>query len=147
MSPGPNWFSKSIFRIGGAQRSYALWQYWRRYLSSWRGCLFDCLLVFYVTISLFLVFVMIATPNQYNNKNGIPGIKNRNKTSNPFGIFIWVMKTTIAETIPNKPNIKDIIGLQILICLNLYRYNESQITNENWIILPNTPILIKFTVS
>ena len=41
--------------------------------------------VFHIVISLFLKFVNSATPNQYNNKKGIPGIKNNIKNSNPFG--------------------------------------------------------------
>lgn len=44
--------------------------------------------VFHATTSLFLNCVNSPTPNQYNNRNGIPGIKNRNKISNPFGKFI-----------------------------------------------------------
>jgi hypothetical protein len=40
---------------------------------------------FHNVISLFLNFVKSATPNQYNRKKDIPGIKNNIKNSNPFG--------------------------------------------------------------
>jgi len=45
------------------------------------------LLFFQSLISLFLNFVNSATPNQYNNKNGNPGIENKSKISNPFGML------------------------------------------------------------
>lgn len=84
-----------------------------------------------VAISRFLIFVKSATPNQYNRKKGIPGIKNRNKISNPFGKFILVMKIKVAEKIPNKLNSIFMIGHQILIRCNLYKCNESHITDIN----------------
>lgn len=40
------------------------------------------------TATSLLTFVTIPTPNQYNNRKGIPGIKNRNRISKPFGMFI-----------------------------------------------------------
>ena len=61
----------------------------------------------------------------------MPGIKSRNKSSNPFGMFILVMKINVAEKIASRLNVMFVMGHQILICCNLYKCNESHITDMN----------------
>lgn len=64
-------------------------------------------------------FVINATPNQYKIRNGMPGIKNKNRNSKPLGKFISVKKTTRADTIPAKLKRIVRIGLHKLESLSL----------------------------
>lgn len=58
-------------------------------------------------------------------------MKNRNRISYPFGMFIWVVKTTTAAIIPSKLNSVIIIGPHNFMNRSLYKRIESQISNEN----------------
>lgn len=61
----------------------------------------------------------------------MPGMKNIYINSNPFGTLKCVAKIAAAETIPNKPKVVVMIGLQRLIRCKLYKCKESQIADVN----------------